>query len=169
MKQIVPILFLACMTLFACNNNGGQANKEPKKENTAAKKQPAKASNYESPMERLAMELADCVKVEYLMYNLGMTFESPSETEAKRYYGYLVDQPANETNCKKDYDGSIVFKNANGDIKMGMEFNLPQLSNCNRVMFQLDGKEYRVPYNQAGIQFFDQVLKLRQNPNPNGQ
>ncbi len=168
---------LVCSVLFACDTGDKKASKsddtKAKTETKAEKAAPAASSGFVSPRPQLAQVLAKANKVEYLLYNLGMTFESPSETEAQRFYGYLLDQEADLTNCKgSNYDGSITFKNDEGDIVFGMEFNLPQLSNCNRVVFDLDGKKYQLPYNEQGINFYNQVLQLRPQPGqapPQGQ
>ncbi len=165
MKKLL-LVGLICSSLFACDTGSKKADKGDKpKADTEAKAKVEKKETKEafvSPRPQLAQVLSKASKVEYLLYNMGMTFESPSETEAKRFYGYLMDVPADLTNCKGgNHDGSITFKNDEGDIVFGMEFNLPQLSNCNRVVFDLDGKKYQIPYNEQGVNFYNQVLQLR--------
>ena len=170
MRKLLFIGLLCCTVLGACNSDGKTDKKtdtKAKTEKPAAKA--AEASTYESPLPKLAEIVQQCSKVEYLLYNYGMSFESPSPDEPKRVYTYFIDEPAKETNCKKDYDGSIIFKDAEGDIKLDFEFNIPRASNCNRAVFKIEGKEYRLPMNDTGLRFFDQVMDLRDQNDPNKQ
>ena len=148
---VVPLLLI--FSLVACNTND-------KKSSGAATTTQSQSGKYESPMQQVSNILSGCVKVEYLMYNMGITFESESNEEVMRFYSYILDQPANETNCKPNkHDGSVVFKDANGDIKLGMEFNI--LNGCAKVSIPLDGKKYEQQMNENGISFFNQVLRMK--------
>ena len=94
------------------------------------------------------------------MYDLGITFETNSTEEVMRFYSYILDQPANNAACKPGkFDGSIAFKDPNGDIKLGMEFNI--LSGCNRVSVRIDDKTHEMPLNDAGLSFFSRILRMR--------
>ena len=94
------------------------------------------------------------------MYNMGMTFETQSNKEVMRFLSYIKDEAADLSKCPKNkYDGSVVFKDPEGDIKMAMEFNV--LNNCNRVVYEIDGKKISNPLSEYGLQFFNQVLGNR--------
>lgn len=154
MKQHILIICMVVLTIAAaaCNSE--------KTKNNAETASPAAGAKYESPMGKVSEILSGCVKVEYLLYNMGITFESESNEEVMRFYSYILDQPANSTNCKPGkYDGSVVFKDANGDIKLGMEFNI--LNGCARVSIPLNGKKYEQQMNENGLSFFNQVLRMK--------
>ncbi|OWY25905.1 hypothetical protein C7N43_33205 [Sphingobacteriales bacterium UPWRP_1] len=151
MKKLLTVACLWILTIFAVSCKSG--NEKNASESAATAK-------YESPMGKVNEILSGCVKVEYLLYNMGITFESESNEEVMRFYSYILDQPANTTNCKPGkYDGSVVFKDANGDIKLGMEFNI--LNGCARVSIPLNGKKYEQQMNENGLSFFNQVLRMK--------
>ncbi len=114
------------------------------------------------PRPDVAPVLQQCVKVEYALFDLGITFESQSNQEVMRFFSYISNTPANASCPKEKYDGGIVFKDANGDIKADMLFNLPAVSNCNRVRMKHDGKNYDVTLDNNGLAFFGQILNLRE-------
>ena len=124
---ILLMMFLIWMTgsFTACKNNSS-ANKQHK-ENTSKTNQTA---------DKAALEpaLSQCNKVEYMLYNQGISFESPNEGEVARFYAMLDNSLPDEASCPSNYDGGIVFKNEEGDIKMEMEFNI--LNGCNRVVYK---------------------------------
>ena len=154
-NQSIIFLFLIALTFLGMSCNQGSDQKAAEKAVKAAPKPAAPA--YESRLAAVGSILKDCIKAEYLMNNVGMTFETQSNTEVMRFYSYIEDKPANLSKCKKGkYDGSVVFKDIEGDIKLAMDFNV--LGNCNRIEYQMDGKKYKHPISQAGINFFNQVL-----------
>jgi hypothetical protein len=105
--------------------------------------------------------LNNCTKVEYMVYDAGITFESESNAEVLRFFSYVSSNPPS-AGCPVDkYDGNAVFKNAQGEIKMQLQFNLPALSNCNRIMFTVNGTRYDLSLDANGLQFFGQVLNMR--------
>lgn len=151
----IILLLVFCCIGFALNSCQGD-----KKGATASKKVEAAAPVYESKLAKVAQIMSQCDKAEYLMYDMGMTFETQSNNEVMRFLSYIKDEPANVSQCKKNkYDGSVVFKDPEGDIKMAMEFNV--LNNCNRVVYEIDGKKISNPLSEYGIQFFNQVLGNR--------
>lgn len=126
-----------------------------------SKKEDAKQTKselaFESGLPKAQLILSQCDKVEFMMNNVGVTFETQGNSEVMRFFSYIMNKPADQSKCKKGtYDGGAVFKNPEGDIKMTMEFNISDT--CNRVVFVLDGKEYAHPLNVAGTAFFKQVL-----------
>lgn len=158
-------LLITIFLLFsvACNQ-AGQHQAENGTNNThgsatATSSNPAASHD---PRPDIAPILQQCVKVEYALFDLGITFESQSNQEVMRFFSYVSSTPANASCPKEKYDGGIVFKDNNGDIKADMLFNLPGLSQCNRVRIKQDGKEYDVTLDNNGIAFFDQILKLRE-------
>ena len=157
--QFTATVILCLFILLSACNQSTETQKEESKSNTTSTGQTA-SSNFESPLPKVKELLSSCVKVEYLLYDLGISFETESNEEVMRFYSYIMNQPANVTNCKQGkYDGSVVFKDTNGDIKLGMEFNI--LNGCNRVSFPMDGKNYELPINEAGLGFFNQILNMR--------
>ncbi len=161
MNYSIRTLFLSCCLLFfaACGGSDGAANKEA---NAGANKASTSSSTYESPMQKLGQILNECQLIQYQVYDLGISFESPPDPrQGMRFYSQLLDQAADETKCKPGkYDGGIVFYDKDGKMRLEVEFNLPQLS-CNRFVFKLDGKRYALPMNDQGLAFFGQVLKMR--------
>jgi len=157
-QLIATVVLCLSMMLSACNQSA-ETNRDSSKTNATSTNQTGTAS-FDSPLPKVKQLLTSCVKVEYLLYDLGISFETESNEEVMRFFSYIMNQPANVTNCKEGkYDGSVVFKDTNGDIKLGMEFNI--LNGCNRVSIPMDGKKYELPLNEAGLGFFNQILNMR--------
>lgn len=155
---LVP--FLAILLLAACNQSSETGKQTADSNNPTQQQATTTNTPYESVLPLIRQILTRCDKVEYLMYDLGITFETNSTEEVMRFYSYILDQPANTANCKPGkFDGSIAFKDPNGDIKLGMEFNI--LSGCNRVSVRIDDKTHEMPLNDAGLSFFNQILRMR--------
>jgi len=168
MKNIIYSLLifsLLSILTIGCNQKPASKNKADVKSTdyqAPPKKAPEATGDYQSPLPKVAQLIAPCNKIEYMFYDYGISFESPSQNETRRFFSYIIDKPADTGNCKKGkYDGGIVFKDPEGDIKMEMEFNI--LKNCNRVVFNVDGKEYAHPLNEQGVGFFQKVLDMRNN------
>ena len=157
MKNIFFSLFF-CSSLFwlSCNTPSDKTNHvKPKKQATTA------AAPYDSPLPKAAAILQNCEKVEYVLYNFGVTFESPGKGEVARFFSYIMDEPATQAACKPNkHDGSVVFKDAEGDIKMGMEFSF--LNGCERVFFEIEGQKYGQKMSEAGVGFFNQIISMQQ-------
>ena len=158
MKNQLIIFSLLLATTFlgiSCNQGGEKAVDTTPKE-VAKPAEPV----YESRLQAVGNILKDCIKAEYLMNNVGITFETQSNTEVMRFYSYIEDKPADLSQCKKGkYDGSVVFKDIEGDIKLAMDFNITP--ECNRIEYQIEGKKYKHPISQLGLNFFGQVLGQR--------
>jgi hypothetical protein len=157
MKNIFFTLFF-CSSIFwiSCNNS------ENKKSDTKKDKSTTTAvATYDSPLPKVAAILQNCEKVEYVLYNFGVTFESPGKGEVGRFFSYIMDEPATQAACKPNkHDGSVVFKDAEGDIKMGMEFSF--LNGCERVFFDIEGQKYGQKMSEAGLGFFKQIISMQQ-------
>ena len=157
MKKIFFTLFF-CSSLFwlACNTT------DKKTTDTKKEKQTTKAvAAYDSPLPKAVAILQNCEKVEYVLYNFGVTFESPGRGEVARFFNYIMNEPATQAACKPNkHDGSVVFKDAEGDIKMGMEFSF--LNGCERVFFDIEGQKYGQKMNEAGVGFFKQIISMQQ-------
>lgn len=147
--------------LLACNsgnNTNGDNNSTAINNKTEQANQ--NSTTYQTPLPALAEVLQSCEKIEYVLYDFGITFESQSNNEVLRFFNYILDKPADETNCTKNkHDGSVVFKNTNGDIVLGMEFNV--IKNCKRVVFTLDNKTYSQQMSEEGVAFFAQIVQMR--------
>jgi len=104
--------------------------------------------------------LQHCSKVEYMLYKAGLSFESEGKPEVIRFLGYIDAKIADESKCGSDYDGGVVFKDDEGDIKLEMDFNIT--GTCNRVVFKLDGTRHAYMMNKKGADFFKQVLNNMQ-------
>lgn len=148
--------------MCACNQNKPDNDKAPSANGANAPSnqlQPTLAT--ENHVPELAKILSECTKVEYMVYNAGITFESESNQEVMRFGSYITNYEPAPNACKtSDYDGGVVFKNADGNIKMSMQFNIPALS-CNRITFKMGDKSYTRTLGQPGLDFFGQVLNLR--------
>ena len=158
MKNIFFSLFF-CSSLFwvACTTSTDKKTptKSQKQTTTTA------AATYSSPLPKAAEILQNCEKVEYVLYNFGVTFESPGRGEVARFFSYIMDEPATQAACKANkHDGSVVFKDAEGDIKMGMEFSF--LKGCERVFFDIEGQKYGQKMSEAGVGFFKQIINMQQ-------
>ncbi|QQS30164.1 MAG: hypothetical protein IPM47_04225 [Sphingobacteriales bacterium] len=155
-QPVVIVVLCLLMAISACN----QKSDPDQKTNTKTNPSTSAAASWDSPLPKVQQILANCVKVEYLLYDMGISFETESNEEVMRFFSYIMDQPANVTNCKPGkYDGSVVFKDNNGDIKLGMELNI--LNGCNRVSVPVEGKKYEMPLNENGLGFFNQILRMR--------
>ncbi|MGB0839622.1 MAG: hypothetical protein ACPGXL_05755 [Chitinophagales bacterium] len=145
------------LSLFACNQTQ-EANTSTDTNAASAKKV---ASDFESPLPKLANIIAECTKVEYMLYDYGISFESPTPGDAGRFYSYLLNEAADESKCRKgQHDGGVVFKDDEGDIKMSMEINI--FKECNRAVFEIQGKRYALPISDRGKAFFQQVMNMQQ-------
>ena len=168
MKHFLAILVLLRVTLqWSCKN----ANTDTANTQTAAPVASAPAAvtpsvgagtpNNPNPLDKVSPILQNCTKVEYVLYNHGITFESTSPKEVMSFYSYVENIRPDESQCKPEaYDGGVVFKDAKGDIKQAMELNIfPQ---CNRVQIVVDGKTYFCKLKQGGLAFFQQVINQQQ-------
>ena len=158
MKNIFLNLLLCSSFLWiSCNSSDSKTNTTQQTKPTTNEP----AANYVSPLPKVAAILQNCEKVEYVLYNFGVTFESPGKGEVARFFNYIMDEPATQAACKPNkHDGSVVFKDAEGDIKMGMEFSF--LNGCERIFFDIDGQKYGQKMNEAGIGFFKQIISMQQ-------
>ena len=104
--------YMRITTLISCQNDNKSATVAEKSSNTA--NTPAA---YQSKLAQVAQIMSQCDKAEYLMYNMGMTFETQSNKEVMRFLSYIKDEAADLSKCPKNkYDGSVVFKDPEGDI-----------------------------------------------------
>ena len=161
MKQYSFLICFSCFLLFfaACDTTNSP-KKEKATQNTPVNNKP---SNYVSPLDEVKQVLLECVKVEYLLYDYGISFESEGQRSVGQFFAYIVDSPADESKCPKgQHDGAVVFKNADGDIKLSMEINI--FKGCNRLVFTINDKRHALLLNDQGIGFFNQVLQMRSNP-----
>ena len=162
MKDLAFILvcFIVFVGLNSCNGNQNAT----KPANTTTTKSEA-AQPTEWPMKSLIDVINTCRKTEFQLYKLGISFETEDSLSAKRFYSYLSNAAVSAETCaNKDYDGGVVLKDANGDIKLTFEINIPIVSKgCNRAYFKFDGKAYNLVFNDMGLQFFDSVLNNRVN------
>lgn len=161
------ILLLFVTFLGACSSN--QSDQNASKPNngtgtaapTSSNNTQATAAASEDPRPAIIEVLQGCTKVEYMVYDAGITFESESTNEVLRFFSYISNNVPG-TGCPPDkFDGNVVFKNAQGEIKVQLQFNLPALSNCNRVTFKHKDKVYERTLDPNGLQFFGQVLNMR--------
>ncbi len=108
----------------------------------------------------LAKILSQCQKVEYVLYEYGITFETQSVNEMQRFFNFIQLEIADTKNCPSKYDGGVVFKDIEGDIKMAMELNI--LPECKQVVFNLNNKTYHQVFSDKGIDLFKEIIKMRQ-------
>lgn len=118
---------------------------------------PAKVDS--SVLVNLAQVLSQCQKVEYVLYDYGITFETQSANEMHRFFKFIQLEIADTQKCPSKYDGGVVFKDLEGDIKMAMELNI--VPECKQVVFQLDGKTYHQVFSDKGIDLFKEIIKMR--------
>ncbi|MGB1205966.1 MAG: hypothetical protein ACPG5B_09980 [Chitinophagales bacterium] len=157
MKNILFSLFFCSSLLWiSCNTTEKEENKTKQSQQTTTT-----SASYTSPLPKVVEILQNCEKVEYVLYNFGVTFESPGKGEVARFFSYIMDEPATQAACKNNkHDGSVVFKDAEGDIKMGMEFSF--INGCERVYFEIEGQKYGQKMSEAGVGFFKQIISMQQ-------
>lgn len=151
------LIFIFCMV--ACSSNTATTEKE---------KAPAKAG-LENPLPALQEVLKGTIKVEYLITEAGITFETEGNKEVYRFFSYITNEDADEETCPELFDGNVVFKNIEGDIVQPVDFNFTNI--CNRAVFHLDGVRYAKKLSKESVPFFKQFLKMRQqviDQNENG-
>lgn len=155
-------LFLGLWLFTACSDQTKQNTANSSTANEEKAKSTATTTSTKTtalPVQRIQELVGMCNKAEYTMYNVGVTFETDGP-QALSFFNYISPQIANETNCKKgNHDGGVVFKDPEGDIRMSIEFNV--LNNCNRAVFKVDDKKYSQAINEAGLQFFGQILNMK--------
>ncbi len=160
--RLFCLIALAC--LGACQNNPNAdklATTANPSSNAAANNNSASAHPSDDPRGAISELLRACTKVEYIVYDAGITFESEGSNEVLRFLSYVTNT-ASGSGCPPDkYDGNAVFKNAQGEIKFQVQFNLPAVSNCNRVTFSHNNQTYHRTIDPNGIGFFGQVLNMR--------
>jgi hypothetical protein len=160
-KQTFAILILVIITLqWSCKNPNTDTASTQTAEPTSAAVTPSAGAgtpNNPNPLDKVGAVLQNCTKVEYMLYNFGISFESSSSQEVMSFYNYIENIRPDESQCKPEtYDCGVVFKDAKGDIKQAMEVNIyPQ---CNRVQIVVDGKTYFCKLKQGGLAFFQQVI-----------
>lgn len=150
-------ILMAIVLMSACHNN--QLDPADKKPTSGAA--PSAATAKDDPRASVAEILRTCSKVEYMVYDAGITFESEGSNEVLRFLSYITNDIPGSGCPPEKYDGNAVFKNAQGEIKFQVQFNLPAVSNCNRVIFKHNNQTYDRTIDQNGIQFFGQVLNMR--------
>ena len=161
--RILPIVVL--LLLGACQSNT-PASDASNTATTSTTPPPAAAttttdSRQGDPRAAIAELLRTCSKVEYMVYDAGITFESEGSNEVLRFLSYITNNPPGSGCPSEKYDGNAVFKNAKGEIQFQVQFNLPAVSSCNRVMFKFKDQSYLRTLDQNGIGFFGQVLNMR--------
>ena len=169
MKQIFTFLVLLTTCLqWSCNsknnntdNSSNTASTQQAAPTTPAPSPGAGTPNNPNPLVKVTEILKNCTKVEYVLYNYGITFESVSPKEVMSFYSYVENIIPDESQCKPEtYDCGVVFKDAKGDIKQAMEINIfPQ---CNRVAIVVDKKTYFCRLKPGGLGFFQQVINQQQ-------
>ncbi len=113
-----------------------------------------------SVLHAVAKVLSECQKVEYVLYNHGITFETQSVKEMRRFFNYIRLEKANLEKCPTSYDGGVVFKDMEGDIKMAMELNI--VPECKRVVFNINNQTYHQVFDDKGIELFKEIIRMRQ-------
>jgi len=122
---------------------------------------PAKQARVDSSVfMQLGKVISQCQKVEYILYDYGITFETQSTNEMQRFFNFIQLDIADISQCPSSYNGGVVFKDIEGDIKMEMELNI--VPECKRVVFKLDGKTYHQVFNDKGIELFKEIIRMRQ-------
>lgn len=115
-----------------------------------------------SPLPKLAAIMQECNKVEFQLYDYGISFETLDANQVMSYFQYIENKRANEAVCKAGkYDGAAVFKNKKGDIALAMEINI--VPPCNRAFFTIDNEKYTCQFTPAGLKFFEQIINRRQS------
>lgn len=159
-------LLIATITLAGCNS-APDKEKSAGSTHTTGTTAAATDTEFAMPDESVLLELQKILakgdKVEYMLYDLGISFESPNPGQSRTFPSFMERSPANGVCKSGKYDGGIVFKSQNGDILLEMEINVPQVSKCNRMVYAINGKKYAQSFNQNGLSFFNQVLNLRTN------
>ncbi|MEZ4887589.1 MAG: hypothetical protein R3E32_22845 [Chitinophagales bacterium] len=153
MKYLASIFL--CVLFFAVTT-GCQSDTSTKTSKVASA--PAKVDS--SVFKNLANILSQCQKVEYVLYDYGITFETESTNEMQRFFNFIQLEIANTKNCPTNYDGGVVFKDLEGDIKMAMELNI--VPECKQVVFSIDGKTYHQVFSDKGIELFKEIIRMRQ-------
>lgn len=155
MKYFYTIL-ITCFSLVlifsACQSESSDASTKAKTPTT-----PSRIDS--SVLHDVAKVLSSCQKVEYVLYNHGITFETQSINEMRRFFGYIKLDKANIEKCPASYDGGVVFKDMEGDIKMAMELNI--LPECQRVVFNINGQTYHQVLDDKGIHLFNEIIRMR--------
>lgn len=137
-------IFFSIIFAVACTNND-------KKNNTDLKITPTP-----SPKIALQKALKDCQKVEYVLYNEGLTFETQGKGDIFRFNSFLEEEPNTNPQCPaNNFDGGVVYKDGKGDIILSMDFNY--LNGCMRAVFTLDGIKYNQKLSPQATAFFNQV------------
>ena len=157
MKTLLHSLFcfLFCvLVLLACQS--GTTTKD-----SAATKMVSTPSKIDSSvLQNVANVLSKCQKVEYVLYDYGVTFETQSTNEMQRFFSFIQLDIADTQKCPSKYDGGVVFKDIEGDIKMAMELNISE--DCKRVVFEIGGKTYHQVFSDKGIELFEEIIRMRQ-------
>lgn len=161
------IALLLTSLLWACqsshtpppNNNttetAAAANTPPPTDPNAGK------PNLPDPLPALANQLNKCTKVEYVLYNAGITFESINPKEVGTFASFIENIQPNQQQCTPDaYDAGVSFKNSAGDIVQTMEVGI--YAQCNRVFFEIDKQKYMCRMKPEGINFFQSVINQQQ-------
>lgn len=162
--SLSSLLFTACQQETSTNKEAATTQTESKTKTTAST--PNKIDPESIPegtkevIRGLLNILQHCSKVEYMLYKAGLSFESEGKPEVIRFLGYIDAKIADESKCGSDYDGGVVFKDDEGDIKLEMDFNIT--GTCNRVVFKLDETRHAYMMNKKGADFFKQVLNNMQ-------
>lgn len=145
-------VFFVFMAISCQSSSSDSANKDE------IPSEPAKIDS--SILADLAKILSKCQKVEYVLYSYGITFETQSTNEMQRFFNFIQLEKADTQKCPADYDGGVVFKDIEGDIKMAMELNI--VPECKQVVFTLNGETYHQVFSDEGIDLFKEIIKMRQ-------
>ena len=157
MKYLLSLLLSSLFLLLiiiGCQSE--TSNKTDQVKGQAAKQ--AKVDS--SVFMQLGKVISQCQKVEYILYDYGITFETQSTNEMQRFFNFIQLDIADISKCPSSYNGGVVFKDIEGDIKMEMELNI--VPECKRVVFKLDGKTYHQVFSDKGIDLFKEIIRMRQ-------
>ena len=149
------------LNLFACQDQA--SNEVNSTQTTTPTAQPTAGAgqpNADNPLPALAEILTQCAKVEYVLYDAGISFELQGANQVLLFGNYIENVRPDESKCPSNqYDGGVTFRKANGDMGQTMDFNMTP--NCNRLVFAINGKQYRCRLNQGGINFFNEVINRK--------
>ncbi|MBL7786419.1 MAG: hypothetical protein JNM36_10980 [Chitinophagales bacterium] len=155
-------VLMACQPKTSETSNNNTATTEPIAAAPSAVSADAGKPYEPSPLPKLGAIMQECNKVEFQLYDYGISFETVDANQVMSYFQYIENKRANEAPCKAGkYDGAAVFKNKKGDIAIAMEINI--VPPCNRAFFTIDNEKYTCQFTPTGLKFFEQIINRRQS------